>query len=272
MRIPSAAEMSALCYFTEISYSETDPLQPQDHEQFADIISAPESAGFCSWLHSFINRLLGIFGEKLSPGQLNRSLDSIFSEDKGWRQNRDANAWGVEQTVFRVKESAGIAYIVCATTHDLPESDSVAAHMAGGRSLLQTFTALADAYQQGPAKALIPVAQSNTYGPFGPRGHFTLLEADIDNGIIQSAVLHDPKGGFVDMFYGGAGRLTAILRKENLIGDDFSVTVEHRGDQSLLNGNDCGRFAAYYAAKITAEGGLDCADKKGAVAFFAEHF
>ncbi|MCU6224655.1 hypothetical protein [Morganella morganii] len=272
MRIPSAAEMSALCYFTEISYSETDPLQPQDHEQFADIISAPESAGFCSWLHSFINRLLGIFGEKLSPDQLNQSLDSIFSEDKEWQQNRDVNAWGVKQTVLRVKESAGIAYIVCATTHDLPESDSVAAHMAGGRSLLQIFTALADACQQGSAKALIPVAQSNTYGPFGPRGHFTLLEADIDNGIIQSAVLHDPKGGFVDMFYGGAGRLTAILRKENLIGDDFSVTVEHRGDQSLLNGNDCGRFAAYYAAKITAEGGLDCADKKGAVAFFAEHF
>jgi hypothetical protein len=144
--------------------------------------------------------------------------------------------------------------------------------MAGGRSLLQTFTALAAAYPQGPTKALIPIAQSNAYGPFGSRGHFTLLEIDIDNGIIQSAVLHDPKGGFVDMFYGGAGRLTEIFRKASLVGDDFSVTVEHRGDQSLLNGNDCGRFAAYYAAQITAEGGLDYANKEGAVAFFSGHF
>ena len=48
------------------------------------------------------------------------------------------------------------------------------------------------------------------------------------------------------------------------------MTAEHHGDQSLLNGNDCGRFAAYYAAKIIAEGGLDRADKKGGDAFFVE--
>ncbi len=272
MLIPPTAGMSAFDSFTEVCSSETAPLLQHDHERFANVVNAPDSVGFCSWLHSFINRLLGIFGEKLSPGQLNQCLDSIFSEDKGWRKNGSFNLGGVDQTIFRVKELAGINYIICATTHDLPESDSIAAHMAGGRSLLQTFTALAEEYPQDTTKALIPVAQSNAYGPFGPRGHFTLLEVDVDNGIIKNAVLHDSKGGLVDLFYEGAGRLTELLRKASLVGDDFSVTVEHRGEQSLLNGNDCGRFAAYYAAQITAEGDLDCANKKGAAAFFAQHF
>jgi len=272
MHILSTAGTSALNNVAEVPYSETAPLSPQDHQRFAKVVNAPESTGFSSWLRSFINRLLSIFGEKLSPSQLNQCLDRIFSEDNGWRENGSFNVGGVEQIAFRVKEFAGTTYIVCATTHDLPESDSIAAHMAGGRSLLQTFTALAAAYPQGSTKALIPIAQSNTYGPFGPRGHFTLLEVDIDNCIIKSAVLHDSKGGFVDVFYEGAGRLTDIFRKASLVGGDFSVTVEHRGEQSLLNGNDCGRFAAYYAAQITAEGGLNCANKEGAVVFFAEHF
>ncbi|MEY4923098.1 MAG: hypothetical protein RLY17_1815, partial [Pseudomonadota bacterium] len=77
MWTPPTAGTSALSNFTEVSYSGIAPLLPHDHERFANIVSAPESAGFCSWLHSFINRLLGVFGEKLSPSQLNQGLDRI---------------------------------------------------------------------------------------------------------------------------------------------------------------------------------------------------
>lgn len=267
MHILPESHTSALSY-----HSETSSLMRQDHEQFANIVKTPENRGFCSWLHTFINKLFGVFGEKLSPGQLNRCLDRIFSEDKGWIKNGDFNIGGVDQTLFREKKSSGINYIVCAPTHDLTEYDSVAAHMAGGRSLIQTFTALTKEYSQGLTKALIPIAQSNSYALFGPRGHFTLLEIDIDDSTIQSAVLHDSKGGFADMFYCGAERLTDIFRKTRLTGDDFFVTVEHRGEQCLLNGNDCGRFAIYYAAQIATEGDLKNASEKSAFAFFKEHF
>ncbi|WP_253384095.1 hypothetical protein [unidentified bacterial endosymbiont] len=272
MHIPPESRTQALAHFTPLSDSEKTPLMQQDHQQFANVVNAPESRGFCTWFHTFLNKLIGVFGEKLSPGQLNRCLDRIFSEDKGWTKNGSFTVGGVEQTLFRVKESAGTTYIICAPAHDLAESGSCAAHMAGGRSFLQTYNALTAAFPQGQIKVLIPVAQSNTYAFSGPRGHFTLLEVDMNNRTIQNAVLHDSKGGFVDLFYGGAERITEIFRNDGLTGNDFSVTVEHRGEQGLLNGNDCGRFAAYYAKQIIAEGGLGKANKKSAYAFFATHF
>ena len=267
--------VSGMSSFGGLSSNEATPLTRQEQEQFASIVKDPENRGFYPWLRSFINRLLGVFGEKLSPGQLNRCLDNIFSNENEWQHKGSFEVGGVFQTLFREKQFAGNTYVVCAATHDLQESesDSIAAHMSGGRSLIQTFAALDGAYPEGSVKALIPIAQSNTYGPFGARGHFTLLEVDIDNGMIKNAVLHDSKGGFVDTFYDGAGRLTEILHKANLVGDDsFSVAVEHRGEQSLLNGNDCGRFAAYYAAKIITDENLTNANKKDAGAFFKEHF
>lgn len=45
------------------------------------------------------------------------------------------------------------------------------------------------------------------------------------------------------------------------------MEVEYRGEQSLLNGKDCGRFASYYAAQIAQSGSLQGASREGAEAF-----
>lgn len=269
---PIAGVSPGACDF--VDFNEETPLLASDHQRFDNVVNEPQHMGFGAWLQSFIHRLLGIFGEKMSPGELTTGLDKIFSEDKGWEHKGSFPIGGTERTAFRVKVCGGETHVVCATAHDLKESGTTAAQLAGGRSVSDTLKELTAAYPTGSLKALIPIAQSNTYGPFGPRGHFTLLEVNITDGAAQKAILHDSKGGFVDWFYGGAERLTEIFRQEGLAqtGPDFSVEVEHRGEQSLLNGKDCGRFASYYADQIAQHGSLQEASREGAEAFFAANF
>lgn len=234
---------------------------------------APESTGFRSWLSRLINYLTGTFGEKLNCSRLNQILDSVFSPQEGWDKGEHFECGGVMRTAWRSKSVAGITYYVTAPAHDLAEENSVQAQLSGGRSVAQTLEALKKVCPEGAVKALIPVAQSNTFGYFGPRGHFVLLETTISNGKIESAILHDSKEGLVDTLYNGGKHLTKQLRQKASLGLDekFSVTVEHRSEQSLLNDKDCGRYTTHYAATIVQDGDLSNTSEKDAQAFFREN-
>ncbi|MFS1564102.1 MAG: hypothetical protein ACL7AX_11875 [Candidatus Arsenophonus phytopathogenicus] len=61
-----------------------------------------------------------------------------------------------------------------------------------------------------------------------------------------------------------------MAEKELGLDKDFAVTSEHLGHQALLNGNECGRFTAYYADKIIDDN-LSNANAKDAHAFFARY-
>lgn len=235
---------------------------------------APESNKLCTWISKLFNYLTGTFGEKLSPSRLNSTLDALFTPQDDWAQGPSFEHGGIEQTAWRAKQSAGVTYVVSAPAHDLQDENSSQAQLSGGRSTAQTLEEITAAYTSGSVKALIPIAQSNQLGCFGIRGHFVLLEVNIDEGKIQSAQIHDSKSNFIDAFYDGADYLTQQLRGNvNLgLGEDFAVTSEHRGEQSLLNGKDCGRYAAYYASTIVNQGDLSQAKKTDAKAFFKQHF
>ncbi|WP_236851504.1 hypothetical protein [Candidatus Sodalis pierantonius] len=233
-----------------------------------------ESKGFCSWMCSLFNYLTGTFGEKLRCSQLNITLDSIFNQKNGWKTDSTFEYGGTIQTAWRSKQVGGTKYLVTAPAHDLPDENTVQAQLSGGRSTARTLGEIKDIYSNAYLKVLVPIAQSNTLGCFGPRGHFVLLEVTINDGNIQSAQLHDSKAGLIDAFYDGAEHLTKQLRTHDSLSlsKDFFVTTEHRGEQSLFNGNDCGRYTAYYANKITNEGNLLNANIADARYFFKNYF
>lgn len=241
----------------------------------------PDRSGFCKWLGSFINRLIGVFGDKMTASQLNSRMDYIFSAENGWMHNGVFELGDTIQTSFREMKKAGITYVIPSVAHDLPISnaDHLRAMGAGGRSIRDTFKDIKEQYSEGDVKVMLPIAQSNNFGPFGIRGHFVLLEVDIMDSKIKSAVLHDSKGGGLDIFYGGADRLMLIFKdaatdEDGLnLAENFRVAADYRGEQLLLNGNDCARFAAYYAHEIASKGRLDNrANKRNAWLFFNEKF
>lgn len=233
---------------------------------------SPEKSGFCSWMRNFFNYLTGTFGEKLTPSKLNSALDDIFSKSNQWQHEAPFYNGGVEQTGYRSKQIDNRTYIVSSACHDLTNASETKSQLSGGRSAAQTLDEIKNAYPHQQVKALIPIAQSNQFG-LSTRGHFVLLEVDMNAGKIQSAKIHDSKGGLLDTFYRGATHLTEQLRADvrlNLA-EDFAITTEYHGDQSLFNGNDCGRFTAYYADKII-HNNLSKANAVDAQAFFAQNF
>lgn len=235
---------------------------------------SPQNHGFCAWVSNFIHYLSGTFGEKLGCTQLNSALNSIFTPKEGWEAKSTFEYGGTIQVGCRSKQVDGITYVVAAPAHDLPTDDSVQAMLSGGRSAVQTLHEIQTTYPRGDVKVFIPIAQSNTLGCFGTRGHFVLLEADWVDGKIESAKIHDSKGGLLDTFYMGAQHLTKQLLREHLLDlpKGFEVTAEHYGDQSLFNGNDCGRYAAYYAATLIKKGDLSGSCSGAAQTFFKKHF
>lgn len=233
---------------------------------------SPEKSGFCAWMRNFFNYLTGTFGEKLTPAKLNFALDDIFNKNNGWQHEAPFYNGGVEQTGYRSKQIDDRTYIVSSACHDLTNASETRNQLSGGRSTAQTLHEIKNAYPHQQVKALIPIAQSNQFG-LSTRGHFVLLEVDINAGKIQSAKIHDSKSGLLDTFYRGATHLTEQLRADvrlNLA-EDFAITTEYHGDQALLNGNDCGRFTAYYADKII-HNNTSHANAVGARAFFEDKF
>ncbi|MFM5540426.1 hypothetical protein ACET8U_22595 [Aeromonas veronii] len=212
----------------------------------------------------------------MTAPQLNDTLSQIFSKENGWEHGPMFYCGDKEQASYMSKKIAGTTYVVSATSHDLSEDTSSEATMAGGRSVVQTLKDITTNYPEGETKVLIPIAQANNYGPcgkFGSRGHLVLLEVNINNGALTNATLHDSKGGMLDHLYSGADRLHRMLNNGTLPNTSgFSVDVEHRGEQSLLNGKDCGRFTTYYAHEITEHGNLEQASKAGARIFFNSNF
>lgn len=233
---------------------------------------SPEKSGFCSWMRNFFNYLTGTFGEKLTPAKLNFALDDIFSKSNQWQHEAPFYNGGVEQTGYRSKQIDNTTYIVSSACHDLTNASETKSQLSGGRSAAQTLHEIKNAYPHQQVKALIPIAQSNQFG-LSTRGHFVLLEVDMNAGKIQSAKIHDSKGGLLDTFYSGAAHLTEQLHKaEGLdLAENFAITTEYHGDQSLFNGNDCGRFSAYYADKII-HNDLSQANAVDARAFFEQNF
>ena len=242
---------------------------------------SPEKSGFCAWMRNFFNYLTGTFGEKLAPSKLNSALDNIFNSMNEWKHddpiyfnNREIelHIGSQKQVSFRSMEKEGTTYIVSSACHDMANPTPIQHQQSGGRSVAEALSYIKNAYPHQQVKALIPIAQSNKL-VFSTRGHFVLLEVDINAGKIQSAKIHDSKGGLLDTFYRGAKHLTKqLLADENLgLDKNFAVTSEHHSDQSLLNGNDCGRFSAYYAKKII-DNDLSKANAVDARAFFEQNF
>lgn len=234
----------------------------------------PENKGFSSWITRFINYFSDTFGDKLTCTQLNDSLNSVFSQKNEWEANLPFEYGGTLQVGCRSKQKGGVTYVVSAPSHDLMDKNSIQAMLSGGRSAATSLGEIQSHYSQGQVKAFVPIAQSNTCGYFGSRGHFVLLEVSINDGKIESAKLHDSKNGFIDTFYDGAAHLTKqLLSHKNLhLDENFSVTVEHHGDQALLNGSDCGRYVTYYASTLIDEGNLSGVNSLSTREFFKKYF
>lgn len=275
--------------------------------------AAEPSAGFGAWLMRLIDRLIGVFGQKLTPTALNASLTSICESNK-WSTYGSAATGGEYQTntkgvaQFHYKQVGDTTYVMMPTAHDLKDSDNDAKKMqAGGKSISDVLNTVQNNLDKLPSSAnfkiLIPVAQANDVGPFGQRGHFVLLEVDatykgkyenkktavgagreviyetknkIDKDEkkieISKATLHDPKGGLLDYAYDGMTHVTQRLAETGMLNGHFSSNVEYQGQQSLLNGNDCGRFTAYYAHEIAENGSLTKSSRESAVDFFNTNF
>jgi len=246
---------------------------------FDNTLQQPNSSGFVAWVGKLIDYLSGVFGERMTAPQLNKALGDIFSTENGWEMFDCA---GQEQASHMSKILGGTTYVVSAVSHDRPDYGSVESITTGAPPVATTLVNIKNQYKKGDVKVLIPIAQANNYGPsgiFGMRGHLVLLEADIENGVLTKATLHDSKGGLLDHIYHGADRLNTLLHNENIkTSANFSLNVDYRGEQSLFNGKDCGRFTAYYAHKITEQGTLENkgtlenTSRAGARDFFTQHF
>lgn len=236
--------------------------------------SYKSSGFFHTMVSKFINYVTGTFGKKMGCANLNHKLNSIFSKNNGWETKSTFINGGIVQIGCRSQQRDDVTYVVSAPCHDLLENNSMQALLSGGRSAAQTLSEIKNTYPKEKVKALIPIAQSNTLGCFGTRGHFVLLEVDMNVGNILSAKIHDSKGGLIDMFYNGSNHLTKQLLADKPLNLEkhFSVTANHRSEQSLFNGNDCGRYTAYYAATIIKEGNLLKASAANAKTFFSKHF
>jgi len=230
---------------------------------------SPQESGFCSWVRNLLNYLTGTFGEKLSCSKLNSALNDIFSPKNGWVHKGHFEYGGTNQVGYRSKQIEGVTYIVSAPCHDLTNTNSMQDLLSGGRTAAKTLSEIKNIYPEDKVKILIPIAQSNKFG-FSTRGHFVLLEVDIQEGNIQSAKIHDSKGGLLDNFYSGAKHLVKqLLADENLgLTKDFAITTEYHRDQNFFNNSDCGRYTVYHAHKIIENGRLSEANARDASSFF----
>lgn len=235
---------------------------------------SPTKHGFISWLSRFINYLSGTHGEKLSCSQLNTAFNHIFTQEEGWETHSTFAYGDTTQPTYLSKKIGEVNYVISAACHDLPEINSMAASMSGGRAAVTALGEIKNAFSEGEVKVLMPIAQSNNWGFSFKRGHFVLFEVNMRAGIIESSKLHDAKGGLIDHFYTGAAHLKKQLLMDETLGleEEFIIKTEHHGHQSLLNGNDCGRYSAYYASTIVKENDLANADCKTARAFFMDFF
>ncbi|MFT8210834.1 MAG: hypothetical protein ACMZI0_10145 [Symbiopectobacterium sp.] len=226
---------------------------------------------FCSRVVELFNVLTKTYGEKLTCSQLNRELDNVFNQQYDWTAETSFEYGGTRQTGYRSKQLNDITCLVCAPAHDLLDESSNAAQRSGGRSAASVLEEIKNNFPTGQIRTLIPIAQSNPLGCFGPRGHFALCEVDINDGKISTITLHDSKAGLVDAFYHGAEHLKEqFLAKENLgLDKQFILNTQHHGHQHLLNGNDCGRYTIYYANIIAEAGSLTDASVKAAREFFS---
>lgn len=232
----------------------------------------PEKSCFCLWLYDFLNYLSGTFGEKLSCSKLNSALNNIFSTNNGWQHKGRFEYGGTIQTGYRSQQIGGVNYIVSAPCHDMTDANPMQDRLSGGRTAAQTLREIKCSYPHEHVKILVPIAQSNKFG-LSTRGHFVLLDVDMNAGKIQSVKIHDSKGCLLDTLYQGAAHLTKqLLADENLnLAEDFGITTEYYGHQSLFNGKDCGRYVAYYAHNIISDGDVSQENKANARFFFAKH-
>lgn len=247
-------------------------VDPEYLENFNNSHQQPNSSGFVAWVEKIIDYFSGVFGERMTAPELNAALFNIFSSKNDWQPNNASE----NEPQATSKKLGGTTYVVSAVSHDRPDYDSPESIMTGAQPVATTLDNIQNKYSKGDVKVLIPIAQANNYGPsgvFGMRGHLVLLEADIKDGVLTHATLHDSKGGLLDHIYHGADRLNTLLQDKKIqTSADFSLNVEHRGEQSLFNGKDCGRFTAYYAHKITEKGNLNDASRAEARAFFDNNF
>ncbi|ACQ67316.1 hypothetical protein HDEF_0570 [Candidatus Hamiltonella defensa 5AT (Acyrthosiphon pisum)] len=232
---------------------------------------SPQESGFCSWVRNLLNYLTGTFGEKLSCSKLNSALNDIFSPENGWVHKGHFEYGGTNQVGYRSKQIEGVIYIVSAPCHDLSNPDTQQHVLSGGRNAAQMLSEIKNTYPNDEVKILIPVAQSNKFGFSEKRGHFVLLEVDMQEGKCQSAKIHDSKGGLLDTVYRGAKHLKKqLLADKNLsLTKNFAINTEYHGHQSVFNGNDCGRYSAYYANKIIEKRNLS--EATDARPFFEKH-
>ena len=186
---------------------------------------------------------------------VDESLDDLQSTDNDFDDleilsNDDANQFEPLKPAvsWRSKSFGETLCVVSSLCTDLAEEGL---RTAGTELLSSRLKDICQNNPTGKVKALIPIGQAGSYALEGNRGHCVLLEVDIEKGRITQATLHDAKAGLLDTFYQGANRITTLLSANGLFQEN--VAVNYHGDQSLLNGKDCGRFSTYYAEKMAKE-------------------
>ena len=148
-----------------------------------------------------------------------------------------------------------ITHIVANPCHDLPANASARLrNQSAESSVAECLAAICLHHPENTVVVQIPVCQDNPLG-INRRGHFALLNARIENGCLKTAVLVDSKAGLLDLFYDGARHLSDQSREVPEVRidapDTFEIRTQYLGDQALINGTDCGRFAVKHAESFT---------------------
>lgn len=234
--------------------------------------SAPASSNFVSRLiYQLLDWVCDKFGEKLKAGSVGNYLDAAFLGPE-WRKNKisvsdrsvesDTNHLApplrTRTLAYRQQLLPGMTTIITDPCHDMPPGTPYSEHIGEAElSVAECLNKLCQQKSVGSVNVQIPICQSSRIAG-RKRDHFALLNATIVDGKLIQAYLVDSKSGFIDYFYDGARHIEEQLRSmENFpvdAEDAFTIKTQYLGDQSLINGTDCGRFAVAHAQNfVTAK-------------------
>lgn len=223
-------------------------------------------------LYRFLDWMRGKFGERMTSSQVGNYLDAAFPDGEWTRkelvidnkrqtdssQPDDAFELAERKIVYRENTDDKGSMIITDPCHDMPantpRSQSIT---ATDFSVAECLREICTSHSEGKLTVQIPVMQASRFLG-GIRGHFALLNANIENGRVTDAKLVDSKGGLIDTFYDGAAHLMEQFRETTGLKldtpDNFAIETQYLGDQSLFNDTDCGRFAVAHAEKFAASG------------------
>lgn len=232
---------------------------------------AEASSNFVSCLiYKLLEWVCDKFGETLKSESIGNYLDAAFPAT-AWQKkelsvsddsvdlNTNPFAPPLRTRTLAYRQQAGDPKtIITDACHDMPPGTPFSEYNSSAQlSVAECLKQLCETDSKGSVTVQIPVCQSS-YIQGSQRNHFVLLNATIVDGELAKAYLVDSKSGFIDYFYDGARHIEDQLwATEHLpfkCGSSFKVETRYLGDQSLINGTDCGRFAVAHARNFVSDG------------------